>query len=55
MGCCYIAVSDTTEKVYVGYTEKTLQYRKKKHKWDTNRLDHHFQKRECQNQVESQN
>jgi len=44
MGCCYIAVSDTTEKVYVGMTSKTLEWRKKYHKYDMNKLDYKFQR-----------
>jgi hypothetical protein len=43
MGCVYIALSKTTDKVYVGYTSKTLDERVTKHR--------NNYRRECYNHI----
>ena len=43
MGCIYIAVSNTTEKVYVGQTIDTLEFRKYGHKNHSKNKNGHFQ------------
>lgn len=35
MGCIYMAVSDTTEKCYIGLTTKFFDKRKREHKRDS--------------------